>query len=223
MLIGVTEGADPTVNLKWVKWVENGMPAILITKMPRLLLPLLSSNYNVMVHCTVTGWGRSRIEPNIDDYRLSLGYYHQLCKLLGSERVVLRIDPIIWWEDFTRTLFEICNEAEGRVRISFMDLYPHVRERFVRAGLVLPQTSFHQPLGERRYIWESLGKPEVCAEPGIPSVPCVSKVDCRILGVEPGDALKGQRRYCLCLSNKKELCVPPPRCTYGCLYCYWRW
>jgi hypothetical protein len=35
--IGITEGADPTVNLKWQEWVNDGKPAILITKRPDLL------------------------------------------------------------------------------------------------------------------------------------------------------------------------------------------
>ncbi|MFA5299875.1 MAG: hypothetical protein WC389_16950 [Lutibacter sp.] len=30
--IGITEGCDPTINLKWIDWVRSGKPAILITK-----------------------------------------------------------------------------------------------------------------------------------------------------------------------------------------------
>lgn len=222
--IGITEGADPTVNPRWVEWVEAGKPAILITKMPRLLLPRLSPNYNIIVHCTITGLGGTPLERSIDNYETSLKYYHDTCKLLGSERVVLRIDPIVrwYWEDSACALQEVSREAEGRVRISFMDLYPHVKTRLQKVNLVLTQTAFHQPLDERRYIWEALGKPEVCAEPGPPSTPCVSKVDCEILGVRPSLAFRGQRKECRCLANKTELCKPPPKCVYGCLYCYWR-
>ncbi len=221
--IGITEGADPTINMKWVDWVEDGRPAILITKMPRLLLPRLSSSYNIIVHCTITGLGGSLYERPIDHYELSLKYYHDICKLLGPERVVLRIDPIASEYEYTLSVATaINNEAEGRVRISFLDLYPHVRARLTDRGTVPIQTTFHQPLNERLATWKALGKPEVCAEPGLLSTPCVSKVDCEILGVKPSSLFKGQRKECCCLANKTELCKPLPKCIYDCLYCYWR-
>lgn len=219
--IGVTERADPTASLGWRAWVAEGKPAILITKMPRLLLPLLHSNDNIIVHCTITGLGGTAIEPKIDSTNISLVAYHMLCRLLTPQRVVLRIDPIMnTTEDCTRELIALEHEAEGRVRISFMDAYPHVRRRFEAAQISLGQASFHQPLEVRQYIWESLGKPEVCAEPGLPSTPCVGVRDCRVLGVKSSMQLKGQRRECSCLANKFELCTPP--CIYDCLYCYWK-
>lgn len=224
--IGITEGADPTVNLKWRKWVQDDKkPAILITKMPRLLLPMLKGDENVIIHCTITGYGKTEIEPNIDLATTSLKYYHELCKMFGAKRVVLRIDPIIppfiysaWQED-------IAEEAKGRVRISFMDAYPHVRQRFEKRmmGYLLPEdTQFHYFKGQREAAWYHLGKPEVCGEPDLPCTPCVSALDCEILGIKPSDTLKGQRKTCGCLSNKKELLTPPGTCTYGCLYCYWK-
>ena len=222
-LIGITERVDPTINLKWVSWVQAGKPAILITKMPRLLLPLLNGEENIIVHCTITTLGGGSVEPKIDPWYTSLEYYHHFCELLGSERVVLRIDPIVyrdyWRED---TLKLLIKETEGRARISFLDMYLHVEERFKDANLPLPQSSFHKSLDERLKTWEELGQPEVCGEPGIPSTPCVSLLDCEILGVKPSSTLKGQRSDCGCLANKIELCAWPPKCTYGCLYCYWR-
>lgn len=221
--IGITERVDPTINLKWVSWVQAEKPAILITKMPRLLLPLLNGEENIIVHCTITGLGGGLVEPKIDPWTISLEYYHYLCNLLGPERVVLRIDPIVyrdyWKEDVLKLLVK---GAEGRVRISFLDLYHHVEERFKDANLSLPQEHFHKPLNERLDIWNKLGQPEICGEPGMPNTPCVSLLDCEILGVKPSSTLKGQRRDCGCLANKTELCPWPPKCTYECLYCYWK-
>jgi hypothetical protein len=57
-LIGITERADPTVNFKWKPWVTAGRPAILITKMPRLLIPHLTGKENIIIHCTITGLGK---------------------------------------------------------------------------------------------------------------------------------------------------------------------
>jgi len=220
-LIGVTERADPTVNLKWQLWVEEGKPAILITKNPKLLLPMLNQKDNVIVHCTITLMGGSLLEPNIPGPLESTSYYHSLCSFLGKERVVLRIDPIV---DGTTILAlkDLVAEAEGRVRISFLDLYPHSKSRMEKAGLKVARTSFHLSYTERVNVWRQLGKPEVCAEPGLFSSPCVGEIDCEVLGVEPGNKLKGQRSTCYCLANKIELCNWPPKCTYGCLYCYWK-
>lgn len=220
-LIGITERADPTVNLKWTKWVKRGKPAILITKNPGLLLSALSKTDNIIVHCTITLMGGSELEPRIPRPEVSVKAYHTLCNLLGSNRVVLRIDPIIAVETLG-ALKELAFEAEGRVRISFLDLYPHVKVRLEQAGIEVPRKTFHLPVLERIDVWRELGKPEVCAEPGLPSTPCVSSKDCEVLGVKPSKQLKDQRKECSCLANKIELCNWPPKCTYGCLYCYWK-
>jgi hypothetical protein len=221
-LIGVTEGADPTINLKWTDWVASGKPAILITKMPGLLYPLLKADDNIIVHCTITGMGGSAIEPGIGGLDGSLKAYHRLCGLLGPDRVVLRIDPIIPGLAPIVGLQELAQEAEGRVRISFMDLYPHVKQRFAQAGIRLEWDSFHAPLAIRKSIWEALGKPEVCAEPGLPFTSCIGVRDCLVLDVEPAEGAKGQRALCSCLANKTEICGRWPPCSYKCLYCYWK-
>ena len=222
--IGITEGADPTINSNWTNWVREDNPAILITKAPRLLLSLLEGDENIIVHCTITGLGGTILEPRIDNPDLSLKAYHELCTMFGKEKIILRIDPIIplWDGGYKITPGLIAKEAEGRVRISFMDQYDHVKNRFSKKNIYLPWQTFHAPLTDRKLLWEQLGNPEVCAEPGLPSMPCVSPEDCRILRVTPSTKRKGQRALCGCLANKTEICRPPPKCTYGCLYCYWK-
>lgn len=227
-LIGITEGADPTVNFKWKEWVNDGKPAILITKMPRLLIEHLNGTENVIVHCTITGLGGSDIEPNIDNPKVSIKYYRELCDKLGDDRVVLRVDPIIPELQMLMSvdipyminIMSLVKKSRGRTRISFMDAYPHVRRRFL--GHYALEQGFHYDLLSRLDIWHLLGNPELCGEPGMPSTPCVSAIDCEILGVEPVLRDKGQRPHCHCLVHKAEICKPPPKCTYGCLYCYWR-
>jgi len=224
--IGVTERADPTVNKDWKPWVEKGYPAILITKMPRLLVTQedLTGKENIIIHCTITGLGGTRIESKIDSPEVSLLYYHLLCNLFGSKRVVLRIDPIIPGYTDPEVVKSFIKEAEGRIRISFLDLYPHVVKKLLTAvpDIVFP-SSFNYPLPVRKALWEYLGKPEVCGESGLPSIPCISKLDCEVLEVVPSTHRKGQRSVCNCLSNKFELCTYLPRCTYKCLYCYWKY
>lgn len=199
-LIGITERADPTINLKWQQWVSDSKPAILITKNPKVLLPMLNKSDNIIVHCTITLMGGSILEPNIPGPLDSTYYYHSICRLLGYERVVLRIDPIVDGVT-TKSLKMLVAEAEGRVRISFLDLYPHSIARITKSGVEMARKSFHMPYLERLSIWKALGKPEVCAEPGLPSIPCVGRLDCEILGVEPSEKKKGQRLTCSCLAK----------------------
>ncbi len=221
-LIGITERADPTVNFKWVPWIRSGKPAILITKRPDILVEFVQPSDNIIIHCTITGLGGTPIEPKIPFAIDCLVAYHTLCKQFGKDRIVLRIDPIIPELEAIQNLTLLVKEAESRIRISFLDLYPHVKERFAQKGISLRRDTFHAPYEDRLHIWEALGNPEVCAEPNLPCTPCVSEKDCEILDVIPATKTKGQRKLCGCLANKVELCQWPPKCTYGCLYCYWK-
>jgi DNA repair photolyase len=231
--IGITEGADPTINHNWETWViKDKKPAILITKAPSRLLDYLTGQENIIIHCTITGLGGTKVEPRIKPPEQELIYYHKLCDLFEKERVVLRIDPIIPGFTYQENILHIAEQTEDRLRISFMDNYDHVKYRFTKAGLSTPYTTFNASQEQREsiledidYRLENLGKSkmaEVCCEIGLPSLPCISEVDCKILGVEPSRRLKSQRPFCGCLANKKELCGGAPKCTYGCLYCYWR-
>lgn len=136
---------------------------------------------------------------------------------------MLRIDPIIPTTDGIGIAHEIYScRADTRVRISFMDQYQHVRSNLAQVKFHLPYEDFHAPLELRRQVWEDMGKPEVCGEPGLPCTGCVSTKDCEVLGVEPITGVSHQRATCACLANKKELLTCKSPCHHGCLYCYWR-
>jgi DNA repair photolyase len=176
---------------------------------------------NVIVHCSITGWGGSVLEPNIPAPEITLAAYKSLSGWLGEDRIVLRIDPIVVSiEGFTKAT-KIAAHKIGRMRISFLDVYPHVKRIFKENNLAIHET-FHAPENIRKEMWIELGKPETCAEPGLPSVGCISEVDCKILGVEPKPLFKGQRPLCTCLANKFELLTKKEPCGHGCLYCYWK-
>jgi hypothetical protein len=226
--IGITERGDPSLDLGWMPWVQEGKPAILITKNPGKLLaiflknPAESKQYNIIIHATITGMGGSLIEPNVPPRQESLIAYKKLIDFFVPERVVLRIDPIIPTESGIELAKHVIVEKDDtRVRISFIDLYPHVQKRFKDLGIILPWNTFHAPLDVRKTVWEELGSPEICGEPGFECTGCVSELDCRILNVDPLDFNKGQRKYCACLANKKELLTQKKRCPNLCTYCYW--
>ena len=229
MEIGVTERGDAALDLSWRSWVEKGKPAILITKNPAKLLEefnvnaFQAHNFNIIVHATITGLGKL-FEPNVPDTAESLKAYHGLIAFFSSERVVLRVDPVIptgeWLEKAKSVIKE--KDPKGRVRVSFIDQYPHVKQRFKEVGFELPWESFHAPLELRQKTWEELGRPEICGEPGFTCTGCVSEIDCKTLNVNPLIVYKDQRPFCACLANKKELLKEKSQCFHNCLYCYWR-
>ncbi|MDD1648752.1 MAG: DUF1848 domain-containing protein [Methanomicrobiales archaeon] len=223
--IGITERGDAALNTNWEGWVREGRPAILITKDPEKLYKILITHFieppNIIVHCTITGHGGTVYEPNVPSPDHSFRGYHHLIKYLGKDRVVLRVDPIIVTDYGIQIAKEIISHAETRVRISFLDIYPHVRERFEKHGIHL-WNEFHAPLNDRRAAWETLGRPEICGEPGFECNGCVSEIDCNILGVTPSKNRGFQRESCACLGNKRELFMSRERCPHGCLYCYWK-
>jgi len=236
-MIGITERGDPAINLQWMPWVLDFKPAILISKNPLKLFYLLKTMINeapevyhftpnVIVHTTITGFGGSIVEPNVPIVEESLKGFKSLCELLGPERVVLRIDPIIPTDVGINTAYGVLLQArqifKTRVRISFIDQYEHVKKRFEEKDIKLPWSTFHAPLELRKKAWEKLDKPEICGEPDFECTGCISAIDCEILNERPIDKSFKQRPCCACLGNKKELLENKQRCAHACLYCYWK-
>jgi len=231
-MIGITERGDPVFDFNWLPWVKDGNPAIIVTKNPVALYDILmrikdSQKFNIIVHATITGFGSiSPIEPNVPAMWQSLDGYKKLCEYYSENRVVLRIDPVVPTDEGIKTAKFVLEKARKiantRVRVSFIDQYPHVIERLAKFDISLPWTSFHAPYELRKNAWSQLGEPEICGEPDFKCTGCVSEIDCKILNVEPIDVSKGQRQYCACLANKKELLTSRKQCAHNCIYCYWR-
>jgi len=234
MKIGITERGDPSCDRSWVQWVRDGNPTILITKNPLVIYDTIRKidGVNVIVHCTITGMGGTVFEPNAPPIKDAIEGYHRLIKNYGKDRVVLRIDPIIptkKGEQIALDVLKVANvlkemrkDDNVRVRISFLDLYPHVKERLLKLGIGLPDYDFHAPIEIRKKIWEKMGKPEICGEPDLPVTGCISQIDLDILKVVRIDGESKQRSICACAGNKFELLKSKKQCPIGCLYCYWK-
>ena len=227
-MIGITERGDAAINLGWKNWAYAGHPAILITKNPGLLLNNITADLNIIVHCTITGYGGSILEPNVPEPFQAIKDYDKIINKIGAERVVLRVDPIVVTpKGIDRAVYIIATAIYTRVRISFLDMYNHVKERFTKHGIPFPYTTLHAPLEQRNAALIKLQEKahctiEVCGEPGMKCSGCVSNMDCTILGITPRDTQKGQRPACACLALKKELLTDRTQCKHQCLYCYWK-
>ena len=243
-MIGITERGDAGRDLSWSSKMNQVDGAILITKNvdnPEFVSEV-SKHRNVIVHATITGYGGTLLEPNVSTYEQTIAALSELIKVQPANRVVLRVDPIIPTEKGLERAANVIKLARktvptiDRVRFSFMDLYLHVKGRFVGFGLKVPWETKHAPeelqhnaicmlqTFEKQYnlTIESCGE----ASTTIPhkwKVGCVSYRDYALLGLpHPIVSLSGQRASCLCLGSKKELLTVRGRCPNKCLYCYWR-
>jgi DNA repair photolyase len=235
MEIGITERGDAALDLDWVEWVGEGKPSILITKDSNKLYEYLNQCFivdkiNIIVHCTITGYGGTIIEPNVPSVPDTIDGYLNLVELLGKERVVLRVDPIfpsIKGETFANSVVTLARAvASTRIRVSFLDNYPHVKTRFMEVGMVPFDYNFHAPLETRKRIFDNLtskfGEIEVCGEPDFSCTGCISQKDIDTLGVDMIKKNFKQRHSCACLGNKIELLKNRGQCAHKCLYCYWK-
>ena len=246
MRIGITEMGDASIDYSWVQKLDNVDGAILITKnVTDRFIEAVLQNYNkVIVHATTTGYGGTILEPNVMPVEKTM---NQLEKLMNNgfsfRKIIMRVDPIIPTEKGIVTAESVIRQGYGkgirRFRISVIDMYPHVRERFKKARIKLPygegfsasDTAFTavDDMCQRLYNDCAGISIECCAEPklNIPKhIGCISSVDFKVLGLpKPQEAehTKGyQRKECLCCSCKTELLNNRYRCPNGCLYCYWK-
>lgn len=247
--IGITEAGDAGLDLSWVDKLNVTDGAIVITKnvTPAFQKAVLANKDKLIVHATITGFGGSKVEPNVPE---SLSNFDALNSLISNgfpkDRVVIRIDPIIPTEKglrVARKIFENgIDNGFSRFRVSIIDMYPHVRERFKAAGLPMPygEVGFSPSLEQIRAVDDLLRsmfvsyggrspalKVECCAEPGLTNAihcGCISCFDLQLLGLDPDedDGVGYQRRDCMCYSGKRELLVGKQQCPHGCLYCYWK-
>lgn len=232
--IGITERGDAGLDLSWTRVAKDYNGIILITKHLSHLFIGQASKINCIVHVTITGHGGSIYEPNVPTFIMSKMYFDLLVKTLGPERVVLRIDPIIPDDSGIAKAINVYEQIHvnggkrTRVRLSFMDNYNHVRERFIKAGLKPLDYNFHAPLDLRKKIASYFPDAEICGEPGFECIGCVSDKDLKILKIDV-PPLQGydrvkivQRPECKCLVYKTEMFKKRGRCDHMCLYCYWK-
>jgi DNA repair photolyase len=237
--IGITERGDAALDFdKWKSKAKEVDGLILLTKDPALLLKRLHKSSvpkdKCIVHCTITGWAGSVFEPNVPSVERSIAAYQKFSDLLGPERVVLRIDPIIPTVDGSLRAHNVLRQQaddSARIRISFLDLYKHVRynlkhhaDEYVKEIYGIYGEELHAPLDLRLHLLSNFpDSVEICGEPGMPCTGCVSHRDLAALGLaSDSDAKSNQRRLCQCLAVKTELLDRKHPCAHGCLYCYWR-
>lgn len=249
--IGVTEAGDAGIDLSWSDrvWNDEVDGAVIITKnvCAEDFLMNLCDNFsrkpNLVLHSTITGLP-VHYEPNIP-------YAGKIIKALNEvvidgdfprKNIVIRVDPIIPTKDgimWAESVFRLAADfGYKRFRVSVIDMYPHVRERFKAAGIELPYGAGFAPSAGhlarvddllRRMKKEFPGiRVESCAENLSEAIPqgCVSAMDLQLMGLdithETIDSCGFQRKGCLCYSGKTELLKHKCQCPNKCVYCFWK-
>lgn len=152
-----------------------------------------------------------------------------------------------------RNIWTFAFENGLRYRTSFFDYYPHVRVRtqeihydgshyqlFINKENVNEyikdlneiQTELHLPLETRKDFLNIIqpdadkynAQIEICGEPGLPCMGCLSKKDLDTFGINLEEEIKTglQRPACACLGIKHELLNRKSPCIHNCMYCYWK-
>ena len=251
MKIGITEYGDAGVDLRWENKLHNLDGVILITKnMNDTFISKVLQHIQeipIIVHCTCTGWGSSIMEPNVPDYKTQL---NQLQKIINAgfpaERVVLRIDPVFPTDKGIKRIkdmlayYHMLNLPEDKIRyrISIVDEYPHVRERYKKLGFTPMYNGNFCPSYKQIDLvgteLSTLGYHfDTCAEDILASKfhdtfsikGCISRTDLEIMGIQYDNSLfenPQKRTGCHCLSCKTELLRPKQKCPHNCLYCFWK-
>lgn len=249
--IGATDGGDAGLDLSWRNKMDSVDGAVLITKrVTPAFIEAVRDMPNVVVHATCTGYGGTVLEPNVPTMLEQFNFVLELVQAgFPKERIVIRIDPIIPTPKGLRralNVFSLFMSADfSRYRVSIIDMYPFVRDRFLAAGLPLPYGDRFAPrsedwqavnklIGNAKIMWASGNyagdlRIEACAEPTLTKAircGCVSEYDLRLMGLidegEKLDSVGYQRRDCLCYSGKVELLTTRKPCSHQCLYCFWK-
>ena len=158
-----------------------------------------------------------------------------------SDKIVIRVDPIIPTKDGIAVAEQVIHAAYKtgmrRFRISVIDMYPHARERFVKAGISLPYGNYFTASDTQFKVVDECIKRlketysnisiECCAEPKLQQpqkTGCISNHDLILLGLPAENSADSgyQRNHCLCLNCKAELLNNKHQCPNKCLYCYWK-
>lgn len=223
MQIGITERGDAAFHWDTVLGACGRLPGVIaITKSPDRIAERDMPD-NLIVHCTITGLGGTYYEPHVPSPKDTLEAYQRILARIGPERAVLRVDPI--FPNCFETHLAIAEATEGRLRVSFVDAYPHARARFRTLDTdPFPWQGTHAPLSIRQDLLRQLPEnAEVCGEPGMTCTGCVSARDLAAIGLPTGSAgRRGQRAACACLAAKTEILNRRGQCPHSCLYCYWR-
>lgn len=227
---------------------------VLWTKDPRNIyenddLKTQLSHYNLIVQCTITGLGGSRIEPTVPEANELIGELPKLLDFLGNpKRFRWRFDPIVTLEkengDLWSSIDYFKNLAEEMAKLgidncyfSFCQIYPR---KFTNRNLRQVGVTFITPsLREQKEIVEkmkTIARPlgitlYSCTQPQLEGISGITPAACidaelltqlhpqRLPAIPIQDPTMARLRPGCYCTESIDIGAYLP-CGHGCVYCY---
>ena len=211
-----------------VFWTKNPLP--MLDRLDEL------KEYTYYFQFTITAYGND-VEKNLPSKKeVIIPAFQKLSKMLGSERVIWRYDPIFLSEKYSmechkKTFEYIARRLQGYTKkcvISFLDLYRNTRNNTKSLGLLPLEPK------EMKEIAEQLSA--IAKKYGIILESCSEEIDLEEYGVQHGHCIdnslfeqllgcklttdkdKNQRKECGCVESVEIGTYNT--CKNGCAYCY---
>lgn len=194
MKIGITEAGDAGLDFSWIDKLFDINIIItkhLTAKNQQFIKALLENSNRIILHCTCTGYGGTKMERNVPNpSEVHDGVKYLIQNGLPVSHIVLRTDPIIPTEkgiDRAKSIWDLFSDTGiARCRYSVIDMYPHTKERIIAEYREVPFDTFRAPkkmMDAVKYTVENYGTYnfESCAENLPEQVGCVSKRDLLLL------------------------------------------
>ncbi|WOO35583.1 DUF1848 domain-containing protein [Anaerocolumna sp. AGMB13020] len=213
----------------FVFWSKDPAPML-----PKLSL-LLQKGYPFYFQFTVTPYERE-LELNLRDKKDILDTFIELSRMIGSDKVIWRYDPIILNEKYTfdyhRQVFEdMCRQLCGYTtvcNISFVDIYQKIRKQ--EESGIFRRVTESEMLGLSTELDAIAGKYGItvksCCEDILQKASGIQRASCidpKLIKELLGREIKirktiGQREGCGCMESVDIGAYNT--CSNGCLYCY---
>lgn len=208
------------------------------------LLMNLKKHSQLYLHFTITGLGGTNIEQSVPEAESSLVQLDALLEIVNNpERISMRFDPVIYWENEGQRLTnlryfeELAPAISARgirtVRFSFAQWYGKSRRRAAKYGFAYIDPSEDEKRKDAEYLVEvaqdydlnlfACSQDFLTAVPGIKPSSCIDGMLLQKLHPhqEPASQRKdrSQRQHCLC-TDSVDMGSYTQFCPHCCLYCY---
>ncbi|MDR0476249.1 MAG: DUF1848 domain-containing protein [Treponema sp.] len=209
------------------------------TKNPKNFLPCLKqidkSGFRYYFQFTLNPYEKN-LEPALPAKAELLDTFIELSRIIGSEKVIWRYDPVIINSSYSVKFHEasfnaFCRKLETYTKkcvLSFVDNYPFLKEKFAVLGI--------REIEPDKIIEIAKSFSSIAKQHGIELASCAEKTGLQEYGIIPNRCIDAEfvnRLFGLDLRHKKdpaqrcECCCSLSRdigayntCKYGCVYCY---
>ncbi len=217
-----------------VIWTKNPANIIKNSAIKKKLLAFSQ----IYIHLTITGMGRTELEPGIPESKKIIEFLPELINIVSSpERISWRFDPIIKilknGREFTNFVFfdsllkKIAPLGIKICRTSWIFPYKKVYNHLEKYGYKLILPSHSDMINDYNYLKAELEAKKmtlaVCAQERFPRSACI---DGEFLSkIHPQNFIcshardTGQRQFCGC-TKSIDIGSYGLKCKHGCIYCY---